>query len=80
VHWNQADQQTRIEESTIIMNTASASAKNRESRPRRRLKPEVAARLAARRRATSLEVLYERPAQELSPEEIAQLKIAFFQG
>jgi hypothetical protein len=62
------------------MNSASVPAKSRPSRPRRRLKPEVAARLAARRRAESLEGLYERPPQELSPEEIAQLKVAFFQS
>jgi hypothetical protein len=49
-------------------------------RTRRRLKPEIARRLAEQRRNTAIQALYERPAQELTPEEIARLKSAFFSG
>lgn len=57
-------------------NTATSSLSDR--RTKRRLKPEIASRLAARRRAAAIQSLYDRPAHELTPEEIAQLKSAFF--
>lgn len=50
------------------------------SRPTRRLKPEVAAKWAAQRRASELENLYQTPVEKLSPDEIARMKAAFFRG
>jgi hypothetical protein len=44
----------------------------------RRLRPEVAAALAARKRQAQLEELYQRPVQELDSEELAQMRAAFF--
>ncbi|HEX5726964.1 MAG TPA: hypothetical protein VFX98_15925 [Longimicrobiaceae bacterium] len=46
----------------------------------RRLKPEIAAQLAARRREAQLQDLYSRPIEELSPEELAKMRAAFFIG
>ena len=46
----------------------------------RRLKPEVAAKFAALKTAERLKELYDRPVEELSPEEIAQMRAAFFRG
>jgi hypothetical protein len=48
-------------------------------RPKRRLKPGVAAQLAARAAHKELKQLYSKPVQELTPEEIRQMKAAFFQ-
>ena len=61
---------------TQISSTVDASS----SRPARRLKPEVAARWAARRRESDLRVLYQTPIEKLSPEEIARMKAAFLRG
>lgn len=47
---------------------------------KRRLKPEVAARMAAMKTAERLQELYQRPVDDLSPEEIAQMRAAFFRG
>lgn len=44
----------------------------------RRLKPEIAAKFAAVRTAERLQQLYDRPVAELSPEELAQMRAAFF--
>jgi len=49
-------------------------------RTRRRLKPEIARRLAEQKHNAAVKALYERPAQDLTPEEIARLKSAFFRG
>jgi hypothetical protein len=46
----------------------------------RRLRPEVAAELAARNRQSRLDALYEKPVEELDPEEIARMRSAFFRG
>lgn len=46
----------------------------------RRLKPEVARKWAARRKEQELRNLYERPVEQLSPEEMARMKAAFFRG
>ena len=47
---------------------------------KRRLKPEVAAKMAAMKTAERLQSLYQRPVDDLSPEEIAQMRAAFFRG
>lgn len=47
---------------------------------RRRLRPEVAAELAARNRSSQLNALYEKPVKELDPEDIAVMRRAFFRG
>jgi hypothetical protein len=52
----------------------------KQTRVSRRLKPEVAARLAARRRETELKRLYEQPVEELTPENIARMKAVFLRG
>ena len=46
----------------------------------RRLKPEIAAKLAARRTKVRLENLYEKSVEELSPEEMALMRAAFFRS
>jgi len=57
--------------------TAPAAA--RPAKPQRRLKPEVAARLVARRE-TPVEDLYRKPVKDLSPREIAIMRAAFLKG
>lgn len=57
--------------------TENASA---STKPVRKLKPEVAARLAARRREAELRSLYETPVEQLSPSDLAKMKAAFFRG
>lgn len=47
-------------------------------RVRRRLKPEVAAKFASYGRDEKIKKLYDRPVDELSPEELAQMRAAFF--
>ena len=49
-------------------------------RPTRRLKPEVAAKWAAQRKATEIESLYQTPVEKLSPDDLARMKAAFFRG
>lgn len=46
----------------------------------RRLKPEVAEKFAAYRTEQKIQELYERPVDELSPEELAKMRAAFFRG
>jgi hypothetical protein len=46
----------------------------------RRLKPGVAAKLVAAAHGAEIRELYSRPVQELSPEEIARMRAAFFRG
>ena len=46
----------------------------------RRLKPEAAAELAARRRQVQVQSLYERPVHELERDEIALMRAAFLRG
>ena len=50
------------------------------AKPQRRLKPEVAARLVTRRAETPLEDLYQKPVKDLSPQELAVMRAAFFKG
>jgi hypothetical protein len=52
----------------------------RPSRPTRRLRPEIAAELATRRRQTRLDDLYGKPVQDLEPDELARMRSAFFRG
>lgn len=60
--------------------TLQAQQPSARRRPVRRLKPEVAARHAARHRNEELEKLYETPVEKLSPEDLAKMKAAFFLG
>jgi hypothetical protein len=46
----------------------------------RRLKPGVAAKLVAAAHGAEIRELYSRPVEELSPEEIARMRAAFFRG
>ena len=69
---------TPIDRRTVSMQSAPPSASTRK--PVRRLRPEVVAQLATRRTASQLEELYQRPVEELSPEEIARMKAAFFRS
>jgi hypothetical protein len=47
-------------------------------KPSRRLRPEALAALAARQREAQLQELYQRPVEELEPEELKRMKAAFF--
>lgn len=62
------------------MSADTPGTANRPHRPTRRLKPEVAARWAARRQPDDLQALYQTPVEKLSPEEIARMKAAFLRG
>lgn len=62
------------------MKAEASAAANRPRRSTRRLKPEVAARWAARREQQDLQTLYQTPVERLSPEEIARMKAAFLNG
>jgi len=46
----------------------------------RKLRPEAAAALMARYRKLALDELYERPVDSLDPNELAQMKAAFFRS
>ena len=46
----------------------------------RQLRPEIAARMAERKRIRPLAELYEKSVAELSPEELSQMKAAFFRA
>ncbi len=61
-------------------NHPAAPAAPRPSKPHRRLKPEVAARLIVRRGAAPIEVLYRKPVEDLSPRELALMRAAFLKG
>jgi len=50
------------------------------SKPARRLRPEVVARITARRVEQQIEDLYRKPVHDLSPDEIALMKLAFLRG
>lgn len=62
----------------MATNTPPSTTQGR--RPTRRLKPEVAARLAAQRRQHDLKDLYQTPVEQLSPEDLARMKAAFLSG
>lgn len=59
---------------------SASSTSTRPKKPTRRLKPEVAAKLRTRRSEAPLEDLYEKPVTELSPQELALMRAAFFRG
>lgn len=46
----------------------------------RRLKPGVAAKFNAAAKGEEIRQLYSRPVEDLSPEEIARMRAAFFRG
>jgi hypothetical protein len=50
------------------------------SRPKRKLRPEVAARLTAQAVKNELEQLYAKAPADLTPEELRKMKAAFFLG
>jgi hypothetical protein len=62
------------------MSLSNATVQTTQPKRVRRLKPEVAARHAARQRSEELQKLYEIPVEKLSPEDIAKMKAAFFLG
>lgn len=62
------------------MRAEPSAAVTRPRQSTRRLKPEVAARWAARREQEDLQALYQTPVERLSPEEIARMKAAFLSG
>lgn len=53
-------------------------APSRAQKTSRRLRPEVAAALLERRRQAQLNELYQKPVEELDPEELARMRAAFF--
>lgn len=59
---------------------SAAPTATRPAKPQRRLKPEAAARLVARRSEAPLEDLYRKPVKDLSPREIAIMRAAFLKG
>lgn len=50
------------------------------TRPRRVLKREAAVTIAIRRRRSEVAELYDRPLEELSPEELKKMRTAFLFG
>ena len=50
------------------------------ARPRRKLRPEVAARMTAKTVQTEIADLYAKPPAELTPEELRKMKAAFLLG
>ena len=58
----------------------SPTEQDSSTKPTRRLKPGVAAKLAAEMAGAEIRKLYERPVEELAPEEIARMRAAFFRG
>ena len=60
--------------------TSPTALPARGAKSSRRIKPEVLAQLTARKREQQLQQLYNRPVEELSPEEIALMRAAFFRG
>lgn len=61
----------------VMQNTVERS---HARKPARRLKPEVAARIVAQRSEMRIQQLYDRPVDELSPDELALMRAAFFRG
>jgi hypothetical protein len=51
-----------------------------QTRPRRVLKREAAVAIAIRRQRSAVAELYERPLEELSPEELKKMRSAFLFG
>ena len=51
-----------------------------EARHKRRLRPDVAAKFAARAVQNEIAELYAKPLEELTPEEIRKMKSAFLLG
>ena len=51
-----------------------------EARPKRKLRPDVAARFASRTVQRELADLYAKPREELTPEELHKMKTAFLLG
>jgi hypothetical protein len=68
-----------LNEKTIVSVPDPSSGPPRARRPRR-LRPEVAAELAARNRRAEMNVLYEKPVDELDPDELARMRREFFRS
>lgn len=69
-------EQTTTAEHGRIQRSSVATANKRT----RRLKPEVVARLRNRRDEVTIDCLYQKPVDELSPQEIAAMRAAFLRG
>jgi hypothetical protein len=67
------------EESPIVSATDPPGAPA-PLRRTRKLRPEVASEMARRNRQTQLDTLYDKPVQELDPDDIARMRRAFFRG
>jgi hypothetical protein len=65
--------------SKLPMSLSNAPAQNGMRKRIRRLKPEIAARLAAQQQEDEIQKLYNTPVEQLSPEDLAKMKAAFFQ-
>ena len=62
------------------MPAPEAAQNESERKSSRRLKPGVAEKLVAQAIGAEIAALYDRPIEELSPEEIARMRAAFFRG
>ena len=71
-----AEQTTITADHGRIQRSPLATAHKRS----RRLKPEVAARLRDRRGEVVIDHLYQKPVDQLSPQEIAAMRAAFLRG
>lgn len=60
--------------------TTTTGTPERARKTTRRLRPEVGAALAERKRQAEIDELYRKPVQELEPEEMARMRAAFFRG
>ena len=65
-----------IEEEGNLNEANTAEAPTRKTS--RRLRPEVAAAFAARNRELRLQEFYQKPVEQLEPEELAIMRAAFF--
>ena len=62
------------------MSTQQQMAPPVAERPKRRLRPEVAARFTAKAVQTEIAELYSKPLADLTPEELRKMKSAFLLG
>lgn len=71
---------TRFHSVDPIPDTHVSKVETQPHKPVRRLKPEVAAKFASFQRDEKIKQLYTRPVDELSPEELAKMRAAFFRS
>lgn len=65
---------------TTMARVSTSNENETEVKRSRRLKPGVAAKFIAAAEGEEIRELYSRPVEELSPEEIARMRAAFFRG